>query len=361
MSGSRQDGIDFLKGFGIFFVVTNHCFSRGSRKFLGTPVTEDIALYALNRAIHFAVPMFLFVSCVLLAKSLAKNFDLQRYSYSRLRKSVVPYVAASLCYFVLTNWTQREKIQVLPEIARQVFVGKAYFHLYFTVVLIQVSILMPALVKLLRTLKYSWRLIAIVAVVLQIIAFSLQRHWLHLDRPGSVFIWYLVPILLGAALGCQMFTVEDLKKDLVPLQVITATALLTYVLSSIAPLLGWSTPSDLINGSYAIFTAGFALWLWVVVPDKPQGAFRTVFSSLGAISLPVFLVHPAIMHILGGPRISPLLGSGATSLLIYWAITLVASYAAAKLGLRVSWIRWILGESRRLESSGLKSDVPQAP
>lgn len=345
MPSNRSDAIDVLKGLGILFVVTNHCFARGSRKFLGMEVTDSIGLYSINRAIHFAVPMFLFVSCVLLAKSLSKEYDLKKYAMARWRKTIVPYLFASFAYFLLVQRSMTPVWTHLADLFHQVLYGKAYFHLYFTIVLVQVSLLVPILVKLLRNRKLPWLWVALTSIAVQFLIFTLQRTTFEFDRPGSIFLWYLIPILLGAALGASCFSAEDLSKDLKGLIGGTLVALVVYVVSSVAPLLTWGTSSDLINGSYAIFTAGLALWLWSAAPSHPQGWIRSAFVALGRVSLPLFLVHPAIMHFLGGPRVTEWFGTGWGSLAAYWIATLGVSYLLALAGMRMRPIRWILGES----------------
>ena len=132
---ARDDAVDVIKGIGIFFVATNHCFSRTARKFLGVEVTEDLVLYAINRAIHFAVPVFLFVSCAMLARSFTARPDMRRYATARFRKTIVPYVVASILYYFLvfgTLWPP-----TWPDLLARTATGRAHFHLYFTIVLIQ--------------------------------------------------------------------------------------------------------------------------------------------------------------------------------------------------------------------------------
>lgn len=344
-NASRNDAIDVLKGIGIFFVVANHCFARGSRKFLDAEVTETIGLYAINRAIHFAVPMFLFISCVLLAKSLAKNFDLKRYSLARFRKTVIPYIVASVSYYLLILYSNGSSQFSWGDLVRQMAYGKAYFHLYFTVVLIQVSVAIPFLVRYFHCRKFGWVTIALGAMALQMVIYTLQRTIFHFERPGSIILWYVVPVLLGSALGASSFNIDDLAKYSGTLKWTTLLAGALYVLSSIAPLLSFPTSSDMINGSFVAFTASVAMLLFVHAPRFPMGTSRKLFARLGQVSLPLFLVHPAIMHFLGGPRVSVLLGDGPGSLFVYWVLTLLLSFGIGALATRFGPFRLILGES----------------
>jgi surface polysaccharide O-acyltransferase-like enzyme len=344
---SRNDAVDVIKGIGILFVVTNHCFARTSRKFLGVEVTEDLALYAINRAIHFAVPVFLFVSCALLARSFAKRSEVLPYARSRFRKTAIPYLIASILYYFLVFGTLAP--DTWADLSHRIITGRAHFHLYFTIVLIQISVIVPLLVKGLATRKLPWQFAALGAVVLQVAMYTIQREWLQWERPGSVFLWYLVPIFLGVAVGRDRGATDDIQRSTPLLGGIAVVSMAAYVWSSVAPLRGAEASSDLINLTYALFTAALALVLWAAAPTWPTGRLRTYLRKLGEVSLPLFLVHPAIMFLLGGPRITSLLKLLPGPMLVYWALTLTMSYGFAVIATKLRLGQIILGQTASVD------------
>lgn len=348
----RLDSIDVLKGFGILFVVTNHCFARTTRKFAGSEVTDDSLLYFINRFIHFAVPLFLFVSCALLTSSLLKRYELGRYAKSRWRKNVVPYIIASLGYFgLMAGQVSAETAHGPYQFLEQLLTGKAYFHLYFTVVLIQAAVAVPIFVRFLRGRTLDWRWTLLVALALQWATFYFQRDVLQASRPGSLLIWYWVPLLLGLAVASDPGLKERLKPHRWQLLVGAIVLGVAYSIVSV-----WDgSGSDWINGFYALYTGILAITLWVSVDEFPRGWVRTLLAALGQISLPVFLVHPAIMHYLGGPRVTSWIGQLPGAGFWYWALVLGLSVLAARHILHFALGRYLLGESPRSVSASTAS------
>lgn len=336
-----------MKGIGILFVVLNHCFARGSRKFLDIRVTDDPWMYGINRAIHFAVPLFLFISCALLARSLANSYDLKRYAKARWRKTVIPYLVASFAYSTLylgAPWGDRWR---LPRFLSELALGKASFHLYFTVVLIQVSVAIPILVALTRRRPWNFPLVAAIVVVSQVAVYELQRQVFRFTYPGSTILWYIAPLLIGMAVGlCKDSTVR--LRAYVPWYLLGAAASLAgYIYVSILPLLGGPASSDMMNASYAAYSAFLSLLLWTLVPTWKWERGRRFFRSLGVVSLPLFLIHPAVMHFLGGPRATGVLASIPGGIVLYFLVTLGVSYLLA-VGLYKTRIgQMILGQKMR--------------
>lgn len=340
----RSDTIDVLKGLGIFFVVTNHCFARTTRKFGANEVTDDFWLYWVNRFIHFAVPMFLFIACALLTRSLTKTWDLSSYSKSRWRKNVVPYLIASLGYTLLSAGTWTIDATFFRNLGVNILTGKGYFHLYFTVVLIQAAIAVPILVYFLKKGRLTWPIALATGLCLQLIFFVLQRELWRFERPGSLLVWYCVPVLLGLAVG----TDKELTQRLHPHRwvLLTSSILLGVIYSTISalPLKGVAISSDAINGAYSAYSGLLGISFWVLASEYPKGRIRTQLAELGRHSLPLFLIHPLLMHLLGGPRMTELLSRVPAAGVIYWICILVGSFALAKAILKTTIGRRAIGE-----------------
>jgi surface polysaccharide O-acyltransferase-like enzyme len=340
----RNEAIDVLKGIGITFVLLNHSFARGSRKFLGTSVTEDPILYAINRAIHFAVPVFLFISCALLARSLAKRFDVGKYAKSRARKTLVPYLVASLLYFLWSNGNPFTSAWDLQRLGVNLVTGKASFHLYFTVVLLQAGVAIPFLISLSNGRKWSIPVAFGAGIAAQLAIYSAQRAWFGWQNPGSVLLWYILPLVLGIAVGMDTESTEKLKKRLPLLGIATLVGLVVYVWVSVGKFYGHPGTSDQINGSYAVFTATLSLFLWTVSSEWPKGVARSYFNAIGRVSLPVFLVHPFVMSLAGGPRLTNVFLAVPGGWLLYFLTIVAVSYGFAIVFSKLGVGRWVLGQ-----------------
>lgn len=256
-------------------------------------------------------------------------------------------MVASLAYFLLSYWPDVTSIEALRDFVVQALTGKAYFHLYFTIVLIQASVLVPMLVWLLKGRVIDWRYALLAAMGLQWVAFQLQREVFQVARPGSFIFWYMVPLFLGIAVGTDQGLRDRLKVRSASLLWTAIFLGLAYSWASIVHLYGWSASSDMINGLYSAYTGILAITLWVACDQYPKGFIRTFLSRLGRISLPLFLLHPAIMFLFGGPTLTTAIAAAPASGLIYWAGVLTVSYLCAIFALRLKFVRLILGESTR--------------
>lgn len=341
----RDDTFDLMKGVGISFVLLNHCFARGMDRLLGLDHQEHFWSYAFNRFIHFAVPVFLFVSCFLLTQSLARRFDLKRYATNRFRKTVVPYIVFSLFYLAFAHFRQNS---VHPDrILMNFLTGKTYFHLYFTIVLIQVSIVVPVLVWLFRSRSTRLPISVAAAIGLQLVVYELNRRFLHIPSPGSTFLWYLAPLGVGFALGMNRDAAERLR----PCRVWLAGAALLcgvwYVGCSLMAhgswlpyqpirIVGtWPSNSDWMNLTYALFTTALALTLWTWAPHMKLGRLKGFLVQVGIHSLPIFLIHPFVMSMLGGPTISRVFGALPLPILWFWLAVYAVSYGFGILAFRI--------------------------
>lgn len=338
---TRNDAIDVLKGIGIFFVVANHCFARGTRKFSSFNVETEVWHYGVNRAIHFAVPLFLFVTCALLTRSIARSGNLKRFAHSRWRKTIVPYLLATTVY----HWWYRTQNGFVPvKWLNDVLWGSASFHLYFTLVTVQVSIAAPIMVWMARKCKLNWGWMTVVAVGLQMVAFWVQREFLKMDRPASTIFWYMVPVLGGLAAGLDDKVRDSMFRARYSLFAGAAVAAGLYVYFSTGKLLGHPATSDQINLTYALFTAFLAYGLWGISPTVPKGKLRKGIAWLGSLSLPLFLVHPIFMALLGGPTGTDFFKSLPFPTLIYWfaVLSLSTGFAFAVSSTKAG--RWVLGD-----------------
>lgn len=340
----RNEAIDVLKGIGITFVLLNHSFARGSRKFLGTSVTEDPILYAINRAIHFAVPVFLFISCALLARSLAKRFDIAKYSKSRARKTLVPYLVASLLYFLWSNGNPFTTAWDWQRLGVNLLTGKSSFHLYFTVVLLQAGVAIPFLISLSNGRKWSIPVAFGAGIAAQLAVYSAQRAWFGWQNPGSVLLWYILPLVLGIAVGMDTESTVKLRKYVPHLGVATLAGLAVYVWVSVGKFFEHPGTSDQINGSYAIFTATLSLFLWTIAQEWPKGIARQYFNAIGKVSLPVFLVHPFVMSLAGGPRLTNIFLAIPGGWIFYFLTIVSVSYGFAVAFSKLGFGRWVLGQ-----------------
>ncbi len=356
----RDLAFDVLKGIGIAEVLTHHTLNFSARKYSTPGTFEWWAMWELNRLLHFAIPTFLLCSALLLARSLAKRDrpDYRTYAKRRLVRTVGPYVVWTFLFLIWRAYFMKVGSDTHPytlhlpwgasitgpdilldpnELRHYLMWGKASFHLYFLSVLIQITLILPLVVAMLRRVRLGFGAIVLIAAALQIGAFLLQSFVIRSPHPASLFTWYLPSILLGSWLGMHWGEWDALwvrnRKWLLAAAVIGVIPylILATLNQKNVPVstLGLNCALGLYGTAMAILLLGWA-GQW-----QPTRAVRFL-AGLGALSLPLFILHPIILFKLGGPKISPILaaipGSPIWTLLLLGALTV----AAAKI---LIWLR----------------------
>ena len=349
----RRIVFDVLKGIGILEVITHHALGQAGRKFSSAGSAEWWTLRLVNRTLHFAIPLFLLVSATLLAQSLLKRPDWGRFVQRRVARTFWPYLLWSAVYLVFRwkvlrttgdTWIARYDYPILGtlrgpeifvdlnEIGRELFWGKAYFHLYFMVVLLQLAVLLPLVIAVSRRLAFGFDRTVLLAVGSQLVVYLLQRYVLHVATPGSMAIWYLPSLVLGVWVGMDMERWRALWPRLRrPLLIALAASYALYLGLSVATERGVFIDSIVSNSSFSLYTAVAALLFLGLAPSlaaTKTGSFLAVF---GRVSLPMFLVHPLVLYAIGGPRFTAAFARLPVPVLGTIVLTTALSYAFSRL------------------------------
>jgi peptidoglycan/LPS O-acetylase OafA/YrhL len=333
MLSPRDTAFDILKGIGILEVILHHVLGYSARKYAVVGTTDWWAMTVANRILHFAVPLFLMTSALLLARSLASKPkpDWKRFYRRRAERTLWPYLVWSLIYITFRIGLLRSDADLSPTLVSlpllgnvtlpallaegaawrsNLLWGKAYYHLYFMVVLLQFSLLFPLFYCSLRRVRLRFGGILLVSALLQLLAFSLHAQVFYpvfgFTTPASSVLWYLPPVLIGVWLGVnwnQWFQVWNTWRW--PLFGITFAGFGVYMTLSVRQVLSHPISSLSFNIAYAAYAAGVSLLLLAASQYLVRGS--RVGRGLGRIgdwSLPLFLAHPLVLFFLGGPRIS---------------------------------------------------------
>lgn len=355
----RRTVFDVLKGVGILEVIVHHSLGHAGRKFAEEGTLEWWSLRLVNRVLHFAIPLFLLVSAALLTQSLVKRPDWKRFTHRRVARTLWPYLLWTAVYLafrflvlrvgndtwiaqydypIVGTLTGPQMFVDLNELARELIWGKAYFHLYFMVVLLQLAIVLPLVIAGSRRLAWGFGATAAAAAGGQIAVFFLQRHLLQVATPASMAIWYVPSILLGVWVGVDMERWNAAWPRVKgPLLAATLPGLALYLGCAIALERGAAVDSILFNAAFSLYTIGVSLLLLGHAPRIARTGLGAFLAKFGRVSLPMFLVHPIFLHYLGGPRISKLLNLLPVPALGTILVVLALSYAFARLtmGLRL--------------------------
>lgn len=359
----RDATFDILKGLSIVEVMTHHTLSTGMRKFTVDYDPLWWTMAVLSRILHFAVPTFLLVSAVLLARSVASRPvpDWRRFYARRVQRSLWPYLIWTAIYITFRVLWLRAESDMAPAQLNLGFAamtapsvlmpdrlwlcllwGKGYFHLYFMVILLQFSVLFPLLLALMRGLRLRFGAVLLISGLIQWAVFMAQRHWLGLRWPGSTVVWYCMPVITGMWLGMNWALWEDIwRRWRLAFGALAVAGLAVYLPPAVMHYLHRPYSSLVFNGGIAVYCMGVALLLLgfskrLVRTNLP----RRFFQAIGDRSIAFFLIHPAILFLMGGPKVTAFLDRLPAPTLV--------------MGLLLLAVTWALSEaSRRLRLDGI--------
>lgn len=301
-AGPRLTAIDTFRGLTILEVVGHHATGMALRHATVGSTTHDLLLI-LNRTLHFAVPAFVFLSVVVLTRSLLKGFRPGRYFWRRLTRGGWPYLLWSALYALWYVWTGQRAPETLTDPDRWrdwLLYGKASYHLYFLLVALEVYLLLPLLLPLARR-RPSITAALLGGLAVQLGLYLLNREVLRLPFPASTVLWYALPVSLGLAVGARL---EDFqawwrrrRPVLLPL---LAVAYAAYLPVALAYVRGTPVTPVVYSGLSWTYTALVALALLGLAYRLERGpqVLKRVVATLGTVSLPIYLLHPALLQAL---------------------------------------------------------------
>lgn len=363
----RREVFDVLKGIGILEVVIHHSLSHGARKFSEPGSVEWWVLRGTNRVLHFAIPLFLLVSAVLLTQSLLREPDWNRFVRRRVQRTLWPYLLWSMGYLLFRLFFLRvgsdteiitrtypllgeltgPRIFVdLPTLVSDLLWGKAYYHLYFLWVLLQMAALLPLLIAGVGRAKGSFGAACLAAAGAQIAVFVIQGHLVRAPYPGSLALWYVPSLTVGVWIGAHReawVTAWERNRKWIALTAIVGAGV--YLPTAMALQAGRNVDSLLFNSGFAAYAFGVSLLLFGYAPTFAESRFVRWVAPFGRMSLAIFLIHPAILHLLSGPRITQLLDRLPGSVVFSTALVLLLSYAAGRFLTSVRADRFLFGQS----------------
>ncbi|SMB93406.1 acyltransferase [Deinococcus hopiensis] len=303
-AGQRLTTIDTFRGLTILEVVGHHATGMGLRHTDVGSTTHDLLL-VLNRTLHFAVPAFVFLSALVLTHSLLRHFDLPRYFWRRLTRGAWPYLLWSALYawwYVKTGQRAPETLTDPERWRDWLLYGKASYHLYFLLVALEVYLVLPLMLPLARR-RPSITLALLVGTAVQLGLYLLNREVLHLPYPASTVLWYALPTLLGLAVGAGLDSFPAWWRRrrwvLLPLLAASYAAYLPVAMNYVR---GQAVKPIVYSGLSWVFTALVALALLGLASrlqrGESAGMFRRTIGTLGTVSLPIYLLHPALLQAL---------------------------------------------------------------
>jgi len=281
-----------------------------------TVASNDLPLYLLLGLLHFTRNVFFALTAFVLVYSyLHKPVPMRKFWPRRFLLVGVPYVVWSVIYFTsdsLYTHTHSSFGALVLRLVGHILTGTAWYHLYFLLVTMQVYLLVPVILWLVRKTRGHHTAVLVIVGILQLVIVTLYFYF-----PKSVaflngytkeyffsYIFFIVAGAIAADHYVDFLAWVRTHRGVIGIAVaVGGVATLGVFLIAIA--LGSSPsragtplqPIVMVWGTLVAF--GFlALGTWWADRRNPQG-FATKFVSVASDrSFGIFLSHPLFIWLL---------------------------------------------------------------
>ncbi len=288
--------VELFRGLAIVEVILHHVSGRFVRILDSEGVIWWIVAI-VNRTLHYAVPAFLMLTALVLTLSLMRQTDYGRYAQNRLLRAVLPFLLWSGLY-LLYRWWAYDAPPRVDRIPDYLLWGKAYFHLYFLAVAMQLYLMLPLLMPAARRRPPFW------AMVVGIVVLSMAVYWFNrlvyrLPYTGSFILWYTPTVLLGVWVATQAERLEAiLKRGWVWALLVALIGLAFYLPLALSALRGNAVNTFQYQVGNWLYTGGISFVLLAVaywLSQQDGSRFVGLLRFAGRYSLQIYLLHPLIV------------------------------------------------------------------
>ena len=331
---TRMSALDICRGIAILAVlyihVSGHFLPRlHTAKSLVPPSWEWYALAIPNSNAQWAVPCFLMLSALTNALSLGRSFDLKRYAQRRMVTALLPYLLWSGVYIAVNSLLAHGHYDAGPRhIIHLLRTGKAEFHLYFFVLVLELYVLLPLLVPLFRCRPPFWAA-ALGAIGLQAVVYFANRFLFYRQFDGTI-LWDILPVALGLWLFSQSERLEaNLRKGAWVAGVVTLAMLMLYTPLAINVQLHQPANTGLYQMGQWGFTAGMSFLALSLAYALGRNSLTALLQYFGAESLAIYVMHPLAIIALDKIGLQKTFKVGFGFIVYYAACLLLPLLAAA--------------------------------
>ncbi|MBF4586164.1 acyltransferase [Curtobacterium sp. VKM Ac-2887] len=173
-----------------------------------TAASDDVGLNALLALLHFTRLVFFSLTAFVLVYSYTlRPRPMAQFWPKRFLLVGVPYLAWSFVYvgssWLLSSTRRGDVPDLVRTLAEGIVTGSSWYHLYFLLVTMQVYLLLPVIVWLVRKTRGHHVTTLVVALVVQLVVFAGYKYfpasdaWLH-GYQKQFFFSYVFFIVSGA-------------------------------------------------------------------------------------------------------------------------------------------------------------------
>ncbi len=372
--------LEYLRGFAALAVIAVHVSMNFTQiPAVNLPGLLNVFIYITA---HFAVPVFIFISGWVLALRYSGAYSIPAYYRRRARTILPPYLFFTGLYLLIPV-EGAIRVASLPDpgaVVGALLMGTAAYHLWFFVVIIQLYLLYPLIVRgydvfdrigaapfLLLALLFCQVLWNMGAHALG--AFAGADWYAILARAFPSHLFYFV---LGIHVSRHTGWFRSAVRSLSPAWVIVAAALGALLVGGV-----WVVPM-LLHGSFSGATLAVFCVYRIIEPlyyipvivllfmaatwlEKTGGILADSFRSFGEHSFGIYLIHPAVIAVLAATWAS-WTGLSWTDWMTYpvlFVATTAVGYGVVRGVSVIPATGWLVGESR--SRRGRPDDLQHPP
>lgn len=295
--------LQILRGVALCAVVGIHTLSIGIKNTqIGT--LGNWLFELVHTLLQFAVPCFIFISAILLSYPLKnKNLNVVEFYKKKIIKIVIPYLLWTLIYLIpqmMKGWIPFDRLVSFKSWLYWLTRGKAYDHLYFMSIIIQLYFVAPLLLILNRVIiKYAKRysMFATLSIGISGQAAFYYFYKLYISRifnqGATLIISYFFIVMFGIWIGFkyEQFWELIIKKRRVVL-ILFGISTIIYLGFMIQRVLGEKLNSILYQFAWYGYTLMTSITLLMASYAIKKYRLSKYIVWIGKYSFGIYLIHP---------------------------------------------------------------------
>ncbi len=311
----KNKELSLLRGIAIMAVVGIHTLGNATTILQVGKV--GWLLFVVSQLLQFAVPCFLFLSAIFITYN-KDTIKWGEFYKKKIIRVVIPFLlwtAFYICFNLRIGGITKEDLVTPGKWAIWLLFGKSYTHLYYMSLVIQLYLIAPLVVGLVKGIekvfkKYDFIAILVVTWIIQMGIYYLNRFYL-VDRfpyTSTLIVWYSYVALYGVWVGRNYERFKNGVKKLWfviwPFAIISAAIFIGFNIMNRLGLKGEDvfnsigltyrrTYQTLIRFIFGIIMTIAMLHACILIANKKkEGILQKGIHKIGDYSFGIYFVHP---------------------------------------------------------------------